>query len=154
VVVAPYRDLDEGHRTGLQDDDVMSHARGVFGQGLQLEAILLAHEYLEQRLNALYRQQNTTPPHDTIHRRYKQLIDAFRSTGLLSDEDYQTLNANQILNQSLTLRGAKKGDMEKAMNLAQECDSIISRTLARLPLQRRKKNKGGKNKPPGTATSG
>ena len=131
TAAVPYQDFDEGHRTGL--DDAMSHARQVFEQGLQLEAILLAHEYLEQRLNALHR-------HDTIHRKFKQVIDILRSQGMLEEQDYQTMNevnrlrnvnSNQILDTALTLRGAKKGDMIKAMNLAYECDQAISRIKPR-----------------------
>lgn len=131
-----YKDMDDGHRIGLTAD-VMAHTQQVFEQGLQLEAILLAHEYLEQRLNALYKQ--------TVHRKFKQIIDAIQSEGRLSDEDYEVLNefnrlrnvnSNQILNFSLTLRGAKKGDMMKAMNLAQESDQIISR------LQGKSRKKG------------
>lgn len=135
----PYKDFDDGHRTGL--DDAMSHARQVFEQGLQLEAILLAHEYLEQRLNALYRQD------DTIHRKFKQLIDILYSRHMLQDVDYATLNefnrlrnvnSNQILDTALTLRGAKKGDMVKAMNLAYECDKAISRVKPRSIKSRKK----------------
>ena len=138
----PYKDFDDGHRTGI-DGDAMSHARQVFEQGLQLEAILLAHEYLEQRLNALHGQQ------DTIHRKFKQLIDIFRSQGQLGDADYVTLNefnrlrnvnSNQVLDTALTLRGAKKGDMIKAMNLAYECDQAISRIKPRRNKQRRQKS--------------
>lgn len=131
TITVPYKDFDDGHRTGL--DDAMSHARQVFEQGLQLEAILLAHEYLEQRLNALHR-------HDTIHRKFKQVIDILRSQGMLEEQDYQTMNefnrlrnvnSNQILDTALTLRGAKKGDIIKAMNLAYECDQAISRIKPR-----------------------
>ena len=127
----PYKDFDDGHRTGL--DDAMSHARQVFEQGLQLEAILLAHEYLEQRLNALHR-------HDTIHRKFKQMIDLLRSQGALEEPDYhmmnefnrlRNVNSNQILDTALTLRGAKKGDMIKAISLAYECDHAISRIKPR-----------------------
>lgn len=149
--MAPYRDLAGGHRIGFQDGgDVMSHARGVFEQGLQLEAILLAHEHLEQRLNAAYRRRFS--PADTIYRRYKQLIDIFRSQGMLSEQDYLALNefnrlrnvnSNQILNPSLTLRGAKKGDMEKTMALAQECDHVVTGLLEAAGSQ---KKKGGKKK--------
>lgn len=133
----PYKDFDDGHRTGI--DNAMAHARQVFEQGLQLEAILLAHEYLEQRLNALHGQ-------DTIHRKFKQLIDIFRSQGMLEGADYETLNefnrlrnvnSNQVLDTALTLRGAKKGDMVKAMNLAYECDQAITRIKPR-KKQRRK----------------
>jgi hypothetical protein len=111
----------------------MTHARDAFEKGLQLEAILLAHEYLEQKLNALYRQ--TARDKDTIHRQFKQVIDMLASANLVSGEDYQVLkefnrlrntNANQILNFSLTMKGAKKGDMIKAMNLADESEKIIA----------------------------
>jgi hypothetical protein len=142
----PYRDLDDGHRIGL-DEGVISHAREVFDRGLQLEAILLAHEYLEQKLNALYRK---VAPGDTlmVHRKFKQLIDLFRSRRLLSDEDYailnefnrlRNINANQILDFSLTLAGAKKGDMAKAMNLAQECEEVILRMGEQVRPRRKKR---------------
>lgn len=116
----PYIDLDDGHRTGI--DDVMRHALSVFEQGLQLEAILLAHEYLEQRLNSLYYMKTA---HDNVHRKFKQVIDQLRARGLLAEGDYAVLNefnrlrnvnSNQILNPDLTLKGAKKGDMAKAMS--------------------------------------
>ena len=130
----PYRDVDDGHRIGLTDD-VISHSLHVFEQGLQLEAILLAHEYLEQELNMLYRH---AAPNDTlrVHRKFKLIIDLLRSRQLLGVEDYAALNefnrlrnvnANQILDSSLALRGAKKGDMIKTMHLAQRCNEIISR---------------------------
>ncbi len=134
-----YKDMDDGHRIGLTED-VMDHAKQVFDQGLQLEAILLAHEYLEQRLNALYKQN--------VHRKFKQIIDSIRSEDRISDEDYEVLNefnrlrnvnSNQILNFSLTLRGAKKGDMMKAMSLAQESDQIISRLLQGLHKKKSRK---------------
>ena len=142
----PYMDVDDSHRIGL-GKDVIPHARGVFEQGLQLEAILLAHEYLEQRLNTLYRQ---AAPGYTLpaHRKFKQLIDLLRSRRLLAEEDYavfnefnrlRNVNANQILDFSLTLVGAKKGDMIKAMNLAQECEDIISRLGQELTKPRKKK---------------
>jgi hypothetical protein len=142
----PYKYVDDGHRIGIIEG-VISHARGVFEQGLQLEAILLAHEYLEQKLNALYKQ---AAPGDThmVHRKFKQLIDLFRSRRLLAEEDYAVLNefnrlrnvnANQILDFSLTLQGAKKGDMEKAMGLAEECEDIIARLSQELASRPRKK---------------
>lgn len=130
----PYKYVDDGHRIGMIED-VMSHARKVFEQGLQLEAILLAHEYLEQKLNTFYRHAYRQ---DMIHRKFKQLIDILRSEGLLQEEDYAVLNefnrlrnvnSNQILDFSLTLRGAKKGDMARAMDLATESDHIIFRLL-------------------------
>ncbi|MEM2140775.1 hypothetical protein [Nitrososphaera sp.] len=147
----PFKYVDDGHRIGMIED-VMSHARQVFEQGLQLEAILLAHEYLEQKLNALHRKAYGP---DTIHRRFKQLIDMFRSEGLLRAEDYAVLNefnrlrnvnANQILDFSLTLRGAKKGDMIKAMDLAVESEQIISRLSqesGERPRKSRKKPRHG-----------
>ena len=130
----PYKDVDEGHRISLTDD-VLSHAKEVFDKGLELEAILLAHEYLEQRLNAISR-ITVTASTPTIHRRFKQVIEVLHSERMLSDDDYGVLNefnrlrnvnANQILDFSLTLRGAKKGDMQKAVALALEADSIVSR---------------------------
>lgn len=146
----PYKDVDDGHRIGLTED-VISHAKEVFEQGLQLEAILVAHEYLEQKLNALYRQAYRQ---DTIHRKFKQLIDTLGSEGILSGEDYAVLNefnrlrnvnANQILDFSLTLRGAKKGEMIKAMNLAAESEQIISRLSQE--IAERKSRRKGKKKP-------
>ncbi len=146
VVLVPYKYVDDGHRIGIIED-VMSHARQVFEQGLQLEAILLAHEYLEQKLNALYAQAYGR---DTIHRRFKQLADLLRSEGTLKEDDYATLNefnrlrnvnANQILDFSLTLRGAKKGDMEKAMGLAAESEQIISRLSQELAEGKPRKGK-------------
>lgn len=142
----PYRDLDDSHRIGLTED-VISHSMQVFEQGLQLEAILLAHEYLEQKLNALHRQ---VAPGDTLtaHRKFKQLIDLLQSRRLLAEEDYVVLNefnrlrnvnANQVLDFSLKLQGAKKGDMIKAMNLAQECEGIISRLDRELARPHKKK---------------
>ncbi len=129
----PYEEIDDGHRISLAEEDVISHTKQIFEQGLQLEAILLAHEYLEQNLNALYKQSVPTES-QTIHRKFKQIIDLLRFRGLLTDEDYSVLNefnrlrninSNRILDFSLTLRGAKKGDMVKAMNLAEECIQII-----------------------------
>jgi hypothetical protein len=148
-VHVPFKYVDDGHRIGMIED-VMSHAKEVFEQGLQLEAILLAHEYLEQKLNALHGKAHGQ---DTIHRRFKQLIDAFKSEGFLQAGDYATLNefnrlrnvnANQILDFSLTLRGAKKGDMIKAMNLASESEQIISRLSQEMA---EKKPRAGKKKP-------
>lgn len=142
----PYKYVDDGHRIGIIEG-VISHAKGVFEQGLQLEAILLAHEYLEQKLNVLYKQAAPNDP-QTIHRKFKQLIDLFRSQRLLAEEDYAVLNefnrlrnvnANQILDFSLTLQGAKKGDMEKAMGLAEECEDVISRLSQELASKPRKK---------------
>lgn len=128
----PYKDADDGHRITLTDS-VLPHAKDVFGKGFQLEAILLAHEYLEQKLNALYRQ--TAGDKHAVHRQFKQVIDMLASSNLVSAGDHQVLkefnrlrniNANQILNFSLTMKGAKKGDMIKAMNLADESEKIIS----------------------------
>jgi hypothetical protein len=36
-----------------------------------------------------------------------------------------------MLDEKLELRGAKKGDVAKAMDLAQECDGIIAKLAAR-----------------------
>jgi len=146
----PYKDMDDGHRTGL-GEDVMAHARQVFEQGLQLEAILLAHEYLEQKLNAFFRQ--AAPSEQTIHRKFKQMIDLLRSEEAIEEEDYEVLNefnrlrnvnSNQILNFSLTLRGAKKGDMVKAIDLAEESERVISRLSQE--LERESKMRKGKKK--------
>ena len=142
----PYKDTDDGHRIGLTED-VISHSMQVFDQGFQLEAILLAHEYLEQKLNALYKQATPITVH-TTHRKFKQLIDLLRSEGLLIDEYYYVLNefnrlrnvnSNHILNFSLQLLGAKKGDMIKAMDLAQQSEHIISMLFQELEQGRRKK---------------
>jgi hypothetical protein len=130
----PYRDTDDGHRVALTED-IMHHVRDVFEKGFQLEAILLVHEYLELQLNHLYSQVNPADPR-TIHRQFKNSIDMLASAKLLADDDYATLkefnrlrnvNANLILNFSLTLKGAKKGDMIKTMNLAYESEQIIAR---------------------------
>jgi S-adenosylmethionine:tRNA-ribosyltransferase-isomerase (queuine synthetase) len=148
----PYKDIDDGHRIGLTED-VMPHSKQVFEQGLQLEAILLAHEYLEQRLNAFFMQVAPSEP-QTIHRKFKQLIDLLRSEEVLAEEDYEVLNefnrlrnvnSNQILNFSLTLRGAKKGDMIKAMDLAEESERVISR-LSQEFEESRKSRKGKKKR--------
>ena len=129
----PYKEIDGGHRISLAEEDVISHTKYIFEQGLQLEAILLAHEYLEQNLNALYKQSFPREP-QTTHRKFKQIIDLLKFQGLLTDENYSVLNefnrlrninSNRILDFSLTLRGAKKGDMVKAMSLAEECMQII-----------------------------
>lgn len=140
----PYQDMDEGHRIGLAGD-VIAHAKQVFEQGLQLEAILLCHEYLEQRLNLLYGRLASEP--QTVHRKFKQMIDAFRSEEILADEEYEILNefnrlrnvnSNQILNSTLTLAGAKKGDMAKTINLAEESDSIVSRLIEATKKKKRR----------------
>src|SRR4029079_2978827 len=144
----PYKDMDDGHRIGLAED-VMPHAKQVFEQGLQLEAILLAHEYQEQKLNAFFMQVAPSAPH-TIHRTFKPIIDLLRSEEALAEEDYEVLNefnrlrnvnSNQILNFSLTLRGAKKGDMIKAMDLAEESERVISRLSKELEESRSRKGK-------------
>ena len=146
----PYIDTDDGHRITISGD-LISHARQVFEQGLQLEAILIAHEYLEQRLNRLYNQQARAGS-PAVHRRLKNLIDLMSSEGLLSSEGYQILNefnrlrnvnANQMLNSSLTLLGAKKGDLTKAMDLAAESDNLISILADGNGKKARKKRKGG-----------
>jgi hypothetical protein len=143
----PYEDAESGHRITLTDN-VLTHARDVFERGLQLEAILLAHEYLEQKLNALYRQ--TDGDKHTIHRQFKQVIDMLVSINLVSADDYEVLkefnrlrnvNANQILNFSLTMKGAKKGDMIKAMNLAEESERIISSLQQNIERHKNKRRK-------------
>jgi len=149
----PYKHIDDGHRIGLTEEtSVIPHAKQVFDQGLQLEAILLAHEYLEQRLNALFIQVVHSEPH-TIHRKFKQIIDLLRSEEVLAEEDYEVLNefnrlrnvnSNQILNFSLTLRGAKKGDMIKAIELAEESERVITRLFQE--LESRKSRKGKKKR--------
>jgi hypothetical protein len=130
----PYRDTDDGHRIALTED-IMGHVKDVFEKGFQLEAILLIHEYLELQLNHLYGQVNPSDPR-TVHRKFKNSIDMIASAKILSDDDYATLNefnrlrnvnANLILNFSLTLKGAKKGDMIKTMNLGYESERIMAR---------------------------
>jgi hypothetical protein len=146
----PYADTDDGHRVALTED-IMNHAKQVFESGLQLEAILLVHEYLEQELNQLYNQAGPASPH-TVHRKFKNVIDMLASERMLGDEDYGVLNefnrlrnvnSNLILNSSLTLKGAKKGDMVRAMNLAYESEQIISRLFQEIEVKksRRKKRK-------------
>jgi S-adenosylmethionine:tRNA-ribosyltransferase-isomerase (queuine synthetase) len=145
----PYKDIDDGHRIGLTED-VISHSMHVFDQGFQLEAILLAHEYLEQKLNALYKLANSATTSYIAHRKFKQLIDLLRSDGLLMYNYYYILNefnrlrnvnSNQILNFSLGLLGAKKGDMIKAMDLAQQSEQIISKLFQQ---SQREKGRGQK----------
>ncbi len=125
----PYQDADKGHR--IMIDDVLAHCKQVFDQGLQLEAILLAHEYLEQRLNNFYKHRNRP----SVHRKFKNIIDVLHSGQHLSEQDYAVLNefnrlrnvtSHRALDNTLELRGAKKGDMERAMDLAQQSDMIIS----------------------------
>lgn len=143
IHMPPYQDADEGHRILI--DDVLAHCRQVFGQGLQLEAILLAHEYLEQRLNNFYRHGSMQ-----VHYKFKHIIDALHSGRHLSDEDYDVLNefnrlrnvnSHRVLDSTLELRGAKKGDMARAMDLAQECDAIISSLPKRASTPTKKKEK-------------
>lgn len=148
----PYRDTDDGHRIALTED-IMDHVKDVFEKGYQLEAILLVHEYLELQLNQLYSQMNPSDPR-TVHRKFKNSLDLLASTRILADEDYATLNefnklrntnANLILNFSLTLKGAKKGDMIKTMNLAYESEQIISRLFNEVEAKRshkKQKKKG------------
>lgn len=132
----PYIDMDEGHRIGISGD-IVSHAKEVFDRGLQLEAVLLVHEYLEQKLNILYK---LVTPHDslTIHRKFKQLIELLLSQNIIAEPEFivmndfnklRNVNSNQILNSSLSLRGAKKGDMSKAMQLASDSQVIIDKLL-------------------------
>ena len=144
----PYKDIDDGHRIGLTEEDVISHTKHIFEQGFQLEAILLAHEYIEQKLNTLYKQAAPAEP-QTIHRKFKQVIDLLRSKGLLTDQNYlllndfnrlRNVNSNHILDFSLTLKGAKKGDMVRAMNLAEECERIVV-TLSQDIIKNNKKNR-------------
>jgi hypothetical protein len=147
----PYRDTEDGHRIALTED-IMDHVRDVFEKGFQLEAILLVHEYLEQQLNHLYSQANPSDS-NSVHRKFKNSVDLLASTKLLSDEDYAVLNefnrlrninANLILNFSLTLKGAKKGDMIKAVNLAYESEQIIARLFNE--VEKRKSNKKQRKK--------
>ena len=144
----PYMDTDDGHRIGLSGE-VMAHVRDVFEKGFQLEAILFAHEYLEQRLNHLYSQAAQAESH-TVHRKFKNLIDMLGSAEVMHDEDYgilnefnrlRNVNSNLILNSSLTLSGAKKGDMAKAMTLAEESEQIISRLSSEVENNKRSHKK-------------
>ena len=145
--------VEDEHRIGLLED-VLSHAKEVFEQGLQLEAILLVHEYLEQKLNSLFKQL-APDENRTIHRKFKQMIDVLRSEEMVSDEEYAALNefnrlrnvnSNQILDFSLTLRGAKKGDMIKAMNLAAESEQVILRLSQEAEGESKKSKKKKKKK--------
>ena len=149
----PPKYVEDEHRIGLLED-VMSHAKEVFEQGLQLEAILLVHEYLEQKLNSLFKQLAPVD-NPTIHRKFKQMIDVLRSEEMVSDEEYAALNefnrlrnvnSNQILDFSLTLRGAKKGDMIKAMNLAAESEQVILRLSQEAEGESKKSKKKKKKK--------
>src|SRR5262245_24022230 len=145
----PYQDADDGHRIVIIGD-AMAHARQVFDSGLQLEAILFAHEFLEQMLNHFH---NSVASAGTplVHRKFKNLIDTLASAEILTDGDYAVLNefnrlrninSNLVLNSSLTLRGAKKGDMSKAMSLAEESEKIIARLSDQVGTQKsRKKSK-------------
>jgi hypothetical protein len=126
----------------------MEHAKDVFEKGFQLEAILLIHEHLEQKLNRLYGQLTSDSP--AIHRKFKNLIDQLISAQLINDDDYAILNefnrlrnvnSNLILNSSLTLKGAKIGDMMRAMNLGYESDQLISRLLSESDLTTKRKKK-------------
>lgn len=143
----PYEETDDGHRITLTED-VIPHSKDLFEKGLQLEAILLAHEYLEQKLNALVRQ--TDEDRHTVHRQFKQVIDMLASANLISADDYEVLrefnrlrniNANQILNFSLTMKGAKKGDMIKTMNLAEDSEKIISNLQQNIERRKKKRKK-------------
>lgn len=133
MMPVPYSDSEDGHRTFL--DNALAHCRQVFDQGLQLEAILVAHEYLEQKLNNFYR-----PKGPAVHRKFKNIIDILLSDRHISESDYAVLNefnrlhnvnSHRALDEKLELRGAKKGDMAKAMDLAKECDVIIEKLTAR-----------------------
>ena len=143
----PYQETGDNHRIMLTED-IMEHSRDVFEKGFQLEAVLLVHEYLEHRLNQLYNKTSQSVQ-QTVHRKFKNLIDMLVSSKLLGDEDYSVLNefnrlrnvnANLILNVSLTLKGAKKGDMMRAMNLAYETEQIISKLIREI------ENKGSRKK--------
>lgn len=144
----PYVDTEDGHRISFSGS-LIDHARTIFEQGLQLEAILLAHEYLEQKLNQLYSKHSRAGA-PVVHRKLKNLIDLMASDRLLNDEDYgilnefnrlRNVNSNQILNSSLTLKGAKKGDLVRAMELAGESEKIISRLNGESGGLTRKKRK-------------
>jgi hypothetical protein len=43
----------------------------------------------------------------------------------------RNVNSHRALDEKLELRGAKKGDMAKVMDLAKECDAIIAKLAAR-----------------------
>jgi uncharacterized protein YutE (UPF0331/DUF86 family) len=129
----PYRDSQDGHRLFL--DNILEHCRQIFEKGMQLEAVLVAHEYLEQKLNNFYR-----PKGPVVHRKFKNIIDILLSDKHISESDYAVLNefnrlrnvcSHRILDEKLELRGAKKGDVAKAMDLAKECDTIIAKLAAR-----------------------
>lgn len=129
----PYRDSQDGHRVFI--DDALEHCRQAFEKGMQLEAVLVAHEYLEQKLNHFYR-----PKGPAVHRKFKNIVDILLSDRHISEEDYAVLNefnrlrnvcSHRMLDEKLELRGAKKGDVAKAMDLAKECDAIIAKLAAR-----------------------
>jgi hypothetical protein len=129
----PYRDSQDGHRVFI--DDTLAHCRQLFDREMQLEAVLVAHEYLEQKLNNFYR-----PKGPVLHRKFKNIIDILLADRHISEGDYAVLNefnrlrnvnSHRMLDEKLELRGAKKGDVAKAMDLAQECDGIIAKLAAR-----------------------
>jgi hypothetical protein len=132
----PYRDSQDGHRVFL--DDTLAHCRQIFDQGMQLEAMLVAHEYLEQKLNNFYRPKGPKGP--IVRRKFKNIIDILLADRHISENDYAVLNefnrlrnvnSHRMLDEKLELRGAKKGDMAKAMDLAKDCDEIIAKLAAR-----------------------
>jgi hypothetical protein len=143
---------DDGHRVKL-DGKVMSHAKRVFDSGLQLEAILLSHEFLEQELNKLYRITSRSQG-PTTHKQFKQVIDLLVGNSKVSSDEYEILNefnrlrnvnSNLILNQSRSLEGAKRGDMIKAMNLAEESERIIEDLVSRSSQGITKRSKKSQN---------
>jgi hypothetical protein len=152
----PYQDAKDGHRILITD--ILPHCRQVFDQGLQLEAILLAHEYLEQRLNNYYKgsiEQQWRDQQPSVHRKFKNIIDLLHFEGHISEEDYMVLNefnhlrninAHKILDTTLELCGAKKGDMARAIDLAQKCDELISSKLLIGGSQKKNKKKIKPNK--------
>jgi hypothetical protein len=128
-----YKEFDAGHRLGL-DGNVVEYARTLYDKGLVLEALLIAHEYFEQQLNAAYYRMALPGRPRTAHKRFKDSLEALRSMSRLGEEEYDKLNefnrlrniiSNRMLDFSLSLRGAKKGDLARAMDLVPDVEGII-----------------------------
>jgi hypothetical protein len=150
----PYETTDNGHRIDITGNFI-EHARSIYDQGLPLEALLLIHEYIEQRLNNMYWSIEGRP--NRVYRKFKPQIDLLFSRHLLSHAEYQDLNqfnhlkntiAHQMLDFSLKLKGAKKGDVERAMDLANHCNMLVDSIFTRSVKSKREKkpqSKRGKN---------
>ena len=90
----------------------------------------------------------------TTHRQFKQVIDLLVANSKVSSDEYEILNefnrlrnvnSNLILNQSRSLEGAKRGDMIKAMNLAEESERIIEGLASRSSQGITKRSKKSQN---------